>query len=344
MAQIRSPAKLQLLEHRHQHRAIAGEEPSPSGAGGLPVSVPLGLLPAEVRGRDVLLRELRGRMSRWRGRGCGAWVLAGMGGLGKSTVALEVARGARERGWQVWWVSAADSGSLAGGMVEVLRQAGAPESVVRMVRSGAPAAADRVWEFFGGVRGAGRRWLLVFDNADSPVVLAADGALGPADHSGWLRPDPPGMVLVTSRVKDPGVWGRGVEVRELLPLEDDAGARVLTDLAPGAGDPGGTEARELSRRPGGLPLALHLAGSYLSSPFAGWQTFGQYRAALDSSELPSALADLDQPGARARITIQRTWDLSLEALAAEGSPHADPAGTVHRALLPPRRPRWRPGP
>ena len=75
-------------------------------------------------------------------------------------------------------------------------------------------------------------------------------------------------------------------------------------------------------RLGGLPLALHLAGSYLASPFARWHTFADYHRALDSVELPAALADLDEPGADDRATIQRTWDLSLDALADGGIPQA----------------------
>ena len=113
-------------------------------------------------------------------------------------------------------------------------------------------------------------------------------------------------------------------MRELRPLEYTTGARVLADLAPGMTDPGGEQARELARRLGGLPLALHLAGSYLASPFARWHTFAGYRDALDSSDLPGALIDLDDAGGQGRATIQRTWGLSLDALAADGRPQARP--------------------
>jgi tetratricopeptide (TPR) repeat protein len=251
-------------------------------------------------------------------------VLVGMGGLGKSTVALSVAEAARAKGWRVWWVNAADTASLTGGMLEVLRQLGGPEWVTQPVREGAPAAADRVWEFLNGSRIAGRRWLLVFDNADNPAVLAAHGTASPANHAGWLRPDPCGMVIVTTRVKDPRVWGPRVALRELAPLDDASAARVLADLAPGIVDPGGVQARELGRRLGGLPLALHLAGSCLASPFARWHSFADYCRALHGVDLSSALADLDDPAADARTTIRRTWDLSLDALAADGRPQARP--------------------
>jgi Tetratricopeptide repeat len=315
--------RLQVLEHRQPHKPLAStQKTSVAGTGALPVAVPLGRLPAEIRGRDALLAELRRPLARRLRRPGRTWVLAGMGGLGKSTVALAVAETARMKGWRVWWVTATDTASLTGGILEVLRQLSAPESVTQPVREGAPTAAERVWEFLNGTHPAGRRWLLIFDNADSPAVLAARGKHSPADHAGWLRPDPLGMMIVTTRTKDPQVWGLRIALRELAPLDDATAARVLADFAPDIADPGRKQARELGHRLGGLPLALHLAGSYLASPFARWHSFDGYRRALDSIELPSALAELDDSATEARATIQRTWDLSLDALAAAGRPQA----------------------
>src|SRR5271165_3876442 len=91
-----------------------------SDAGLLPVSVPLGRLPAEVRGRDVLLAEMRRPLTRRRQRLDSTWVLAGMGGLGKSTIALAVAQSAQARNWRVWWVTATDATSVNGGILEIL--------------------------------------------------------------------------------------------------------------------------------------------------------------------------------------------------------------------------------
>lgn len=317
------PAQMQLLE-RTEPRWVDPSVQEPSTASELPVAVPLGRLPTVVRGRDTLLAELRRPLARKRRSSGGTWVLAGMGGLGKSTVALATAATAQARGWQVWWVTATDTASLTGGILEVLRQMGAPESVAGPVREGAPAGPERAWTFLNGTNTARRRWLLVLDNADAPFVLAAHGAASPADHDGWLRPNPAGMMVVTTRTRDPRVWGPGVILRELQPLDDDAAAKVLTDLAPAAEGPMAGQARELGRRLGGLPLALHLAGCCLASPFARWPSFGSYHRALDSAELPAALADLDDPGAQARATIQQTWGLSLDALAADGRSQARP--------------------
>ena len=311
--------------------------PPPASAaapGPLPVAAPLGKLPPEVRGREGLIGELRRALRPYPRRASRAFVIAGMGGLGKSTVALTAARMARERGYRVWWVRATDTAQLTSGMLEVLRELGAPESVTAPVREGARTAPARAWEFLNRDHGAGRRWLLVFEGADNPAVLAGADATTPADGTGWLRADPAGMVIVTTRTRDPQVWGTRVTLRELKPLDDEAGAEVLRDLAPEVADPGGHEARELSRRLGGLPLALHLAGTYLGSPFARWSTFAGYRQALDGVELPTALTDIEEQGADIHSTVQRTWDLSLDALAAEGRPQARPLLLVLSCFAP----------
>jgi tetratricopeptide (TPR) repeat protein len=247
-----------------------------------------------------------------------------MGGLGKSTVALAVAETALARGFRVWWITATDAAALAGGMLEVLAQSGAPESVTRLVQEGAPTAPDRAWEFVTGSRAMGKRWLLVFDDADNPAVLAASGKADPADGTGWLRAGLPGMVIVTTRRRDPRIWGHKVQLRELEPLDDESAADVLGDLAPLIRDDARRPAKDLGHRLGGLPLALHLAGTYLSSPFTHWHSFADYLQELDSDGLASALADLDDPGAQARLRITRTWELSLDALAADGRPQVRP--------------------
>ena len=69
-----------------------------------------------------------------------------------------------------------------------------------------------------------------------------------------------------------------------------------------------------------MPLALHLAGTYLASPFAQWHAFDDYRLALDGAGLPVALAELDATGQAKRGMIRQTWDLSLDALEVSGRP------------------------
>ena len=108
-------------------------------------------------------------------------VVHGLGGCGKTRLALEVASRAQERGTEVWWVSASDENRLAAGMHAVGRQLGVTDSELRHGE-----AADLVWQRLAGRQQA---WLLVIDNADDPQVLAGPtGRVG--DGTGWLRPSP----------------------------------------------------------------------------------------------------------------------------------------------------------
>ena len=68
--------------------AAADARASVQAPGPLPVAPPLGKLPPEVRGRDGLIGELRRALRPYPWRASRAFVIAGMGGLGKSTVAL----------------------------------------------------------------------------------------------------------------------------------------------------------------------------------------------------------------------------------------------------------------
>jgi hypothetical protein len=99
------------------------------------------------------------------------------------------------------------------------------------------------------------------------------------------------------------------------------------DLAPRVGTAG--EARALSRRLGGLPLALHHAGSYLSSPFTAERSFSAYRKALDD-RLPVMLGT----GADSRSVVTSTWEISLDSLTASGNSQARPLLRVFFCFAP----------
>src|SRR5262249_44341891 len=161
--------------------------------------------------------------------------------------------------------------------IEILYQINAPLSIIQAVNENAPTAPSRVWDFLNGDPSTGRQWLLIFDNADDRSVLSGVSSSNPSDYTGWLRPDPLGAMGVTTRITDSRVWGNRISFRLIQPLDLPSAAQVLRDLAPTIEDPTGGQANELASRLGGLPLALHLAGAYLSSPFTQWRTFAEYR-------------------------------------------------------------------
>jgi hypothetical protein len=211
----------------------------------------------------------------------------------------------------VWWVPAADAGTVEAKLLGLAREFGASPGEVSEVLYGRRNAADLLWRVLENRHG----WLLIFDNADDLESLAIDGTEVGAGN-GWIRRSTAGLVLVTSRDRDQRAWGRHAEVHIVEWLDQTTGAQVLLDMAPSAGPP--EDAAALSDRLGGLPLALFHAGSQLSSSFTSEQTFRGYGQALNQRfrEMMSK-ATVDQ-----RAIVTSTWEMSLDALAAKGHPQA----------------------
>ncbi|WP_329375252.1 aKG-HExxH-type peptide beta-hydroxylase [Streptomyces sp. NBC_01483] len=281
----------------------------------------------QLRGRDRLVAEVVRAVSR-RASGDagepGVWLLTGMGGSGKTAVALEAAHRLTGAVTHAWWVSGEDGEGLSGALRAVAFAAGAAPSDFYGAHP-----TDVLWKHLEALTVP---WLVVLDNIDEPAVLAAAPSRT-AEGTGWLREPahPRGTVLVTSRESRPERWGRWVHIVGVDPLSSKDGALVLRDLAWRAADP--AQAEQLAEDLGGLPLALDLAGSYLAraldDPWPSPQmpaTFGAYRRSLDANLAEMASdADLDLgPAARLRRAIPSTYELSLDLLHRQGVDLARP--------------------
>lgn len=274
-----------------------------------------------LRGRDELLSELADNSVSQP-----VWVIHGLGGSGKTRLALEAAFRATELGTEVWWVSATDPGELVAGMRAVGRRLGAAQEDLEH-----GDAADLVWQRLAMRQNS---WLLVIDGADDPQMLRGIGN-SVADGQGWLRPltRQLGTVLVTSRdgTED---WGPWCHRRRLGMLSAADAAVVLADNAgryPRLGSE--DDAQMLAARLGGLPLALRIAGSYLASSAAlppaftdaGTITSYQgYREAMDCGQPRQELSP--STGQMTKVEVQtligRTWELTLDRLDARHMPEA----------------------
>jgi tetratricopeptide (TPR) repeat protein len=319
---------------------------------GLPVAVPTGDLPEVMRGREQLMEQLH-RLSRRSNQGPA--VLAGVGGAGKSTVATSFAEVCQQtrlgrRHILVWWISVADQSALTGGLVTVARQLGASLDDLEVIRSGGLDGPDRLWELLDD---SARRWLLIFDNADTPADLGAplpstsntstSNTARPAQHrpapgagTGWVRSSRRGLVIVTTRVDDRAIWGRNAQMLPVGRLSDDEAGQLLLDLAPDAGD--STDARKLAQRLGGLPLPMRIAGLHLGSDTSRWSTFAEYEQAFDDPrDRPRMLSIIPGIGVpdEPRYIVMRTWELSLDDLAEQGVPQARPLLRVLSCLSAP---------
>jgi tetratricopeptide (TPR) repeat protein len=308
---------------QYNYFGISGTPPETA----LSIAPPLGQRDQRfpLRGRDSLVEELAGLLLAGQHRaGPPVRVLHGLGGCGKTSIALEVASQAVSRGIETWWVPAAEDGRFVAGMQAMARRVGITDDQLRRAD-----VADLVWRHLNDRR---EPWLLVVDNADDLSVLST-GSTSLRHGTGWVRPigSGAGLVLVTTRDGDPENWGSWGRLHRVGTLAPAVAIRVLGDHAGAAETTGrSADAEALARRLGGLPLALRLAGSYLAEaarvPVAfadhgAIRSYGSYQAVLDEGHLDRAFpghSERELSGEQARELIGSTWELSLDLLERRG--------------------------
>lgn len=300
----------QLITENHHHYPAqsGGEDTRPRGP--VPWPAPDSVRTALAERPPRILRDriaLRAALTADLAQSGSVHVIHGMGGSGKTSLAHWVFHEAVRQGMVGLWVTASDRMTLRAAMLAVAADRGAGRGELIAAYNGQRAAADLVWHYLDRSE---QPWLLVIDNADDPLLL---------DEGGWLRSSARGTVLVTTRRVRASLW-RGATLHRLdvLPIED--AAQVLCDLAPDAGSL--RDAQAVARRLGCLPLALNLAGSYLSRQLLESWTMSEYDEHLQ--EDPTGLIDrgADSPSADSRHLVSRTWQITLDALEAQGVPEA----------------------
>jgi Domain of unknown function (DUF4062)/Tetratricopeptide repeat len=242
--------------------------------------------PPLLAGREKLLGRLDDRLAGKAGSGPRVAALYGLGGAGKTSVALTYAHRHQAEAGIVWQFPAEDPAVLAAGFAELAAQLGAREG-----------AGDPVASVHAILAAYPAGWLLVFDNV--PDRASVEKFL-PAAGDGW--------VLITSRN---ALWppGQAVEV-PVLDLEVAAGF-----LAARTGDADHQAAAGLAEAVGGLPLALEQAAAYIQATgdtLAGYLAgFRRRRADLLARGEPVGYSG----------TVATTWALAFTQLE-EAAPQA----------------------
>jgi hypothetical protein len=175
--------------------------------------------------------------------------LAGLGGVGKTQLAVEHAYRHAGDYAIVWWLRAEQTATLASDFAALAAELDLPEK---------DAVEQRV--IITAVRDALRHrsdWLLVFDNANAPKEIR--------DY----LPGAGGHVLITSRYAAWGSIAQPVEVKKWPPEV------AIEFLRKRTGQPDASAAGELAGELDYLPLALEQAAAYIES--AG-KTFATYLA------------------------------------------------------------------
>jgi len=238
--------------------------------------------PAMLAGREELLADLDARLSAGGGGGPRIMALHGLGGAGKTSVAVEYAHRRLAAAGVVWQFPAEDSAVLAAEFARLAGQLG--------VGGGLLDPRDPVASVHAVLAETATGWLLVFDNAPDAESVRA-----------FLPPTGNGRVLITSQS---ALWPPGQSL-EVPVLDIGSAAGFLTTRAGDCDEP---TARELAVELGGLPLALEQAAAYVQATgdsLAGYLAlFRRRRSAMLGRGAPTGYGK----------TVATTWALAFGRL------------------------------
>ena len=189
--------------------------------------------PVFLAGRETLLAELHARLLSSPGRpGPRVAVLCGLGGAGKTSVAVEYAHRHLAEVGVCWQFAAEDPAVLAAEFAVLAAQLGAREIV---------DPRDPVASVHAVLARQKAGWLVVFDNVPERTALAP-----------FVPPAGPGRVLITTQNQH---WPPS-QALDVPVLDIEVAADFLVNRT---GDPHRAAARELAVALGGLNARSHLA-------------------------------------------------------------------------------------
>ena len=221
--------------------------------------------------------------------------ISGLGGIGKTHIAVEYAYRHQQGYRAVLWVNAATRETVTADYVTLAARLQLPEKeapdqtiTVAAVKHWLENTPD---------------WLLIFDNADD-VVLVED----------FLPVKGHGHLLLTTRAQAPGTLANRIEVEEMDTQEGTLlllrRAKVLAPDAPldQASLEDRASAEAIVHAMNGLPLALDQAGAYIEETACGLATYlERYRQHPIPLLERRGVSGTDHP-----LPVAKTWSLSFE--------------------------------
>lgn len=217
--------------------------------------------------------------------------LVGLGGVGKTQIALEYAYRHIEDYNIIWWIRSEKLDDLATDYAELASQLELPEK--DYVDQKLKIEAIKRWlEDNAG-------WLLIFDNAQDPPDLER-----------YLPIRGSGRVIITSRNS---IWGTQVEHLEVHGFEREESIKFLIKRT---GENNREGANDLAKALGDLPLALEQAGAFIKERGISLSKYLEKFRSRSQDDENLKLLDLGKPIAYDK-TIATTWSISIEEAASE---------------------------
>ncbi|HTJ66330.1 MAG TPA: FxSxx-COOH system tetratricopeptide repeat protein [Actinospica sp.] len=240
---------------------------------------------ATFTGRNSMLETLRGELTAKRTAVVLPVALHGLGGVGKTQVALEYAHRFKADYDLVWWVDAEAPGFISESLAELAQRLGI--KTTENLREATREALDTLR--LG--RAPYQRWLLIYDNARDPEDLR-DYVL-----------DGPGHVLITSRNQS---WSTVAEPLEVDIFTREESIEHLSKRLPALAT---EDADRLAARLGYLPLAVEVAAAWLAETGT---PIDDYLGQLEASG--TTVLSINRPAGYSQ-TLEASWQISLDRLA-----------------------------
>ena len=209
----------------------------------------------------------------------------GMGGVGKTQLAIEYAYRHQSEYDIVWWIPAERPGQIGQSLVELAQRLGLVTTSEANIAGPAVREALREGRPYS-------RWLLIFDNADSPERVRDYFPTGGS-----------GTILVTSRNRRWSVVGPSLEV-DVFTREE---SKELLRRS-GRDDLGDADADRLADALGDLPLALEQAAAWRAET---GMPVSEYLRLFEHKR--SELLEVSPPPDY-QLPVAAAWNVSLDHL------------------------------
>ncbi|OAG06114.1 HET-domain-containing protein, partial [Paraphaeosphaeria sporulosa] len=238
-----------------------------------------------------------------------AVVLYGLGGIGKTQLAIQYIKRHKEKHTAIFWLNANDEDSLQLCFRSIAQQVLKYHPSTRVLSEvdlegdlDRVVSAVKVWLDLPD----NTHWLMIYDNYDNPRTSNASDR-STVDIRRYLPESDQGSIIITTRSARV-TQGQRLHIQKLIRLEE--GLKILSNLSRREGVENDSNAKALVVKLDGLPLALSTAGAYLEHVTI---SFAEYLRLYEASWLklqrpsPSLSCYEDR-------SLYTTWQVTLDRI------------------------------